>query len=95
MPTPPKVITLGAKDTLITPGTTVIFRNLTRQGKVTQEGVGGEAVTTGSNWKEGDKISVEVFGRYSVSTVVTVNRGGIKASSLSLSEDTSTPGIDL
>ena len=95
MPTPTQPITLGAQDALIVLGTNVIFRNLSRSGKVTKEGANGEAITTGPDWADGDEISIEVYGKYNASAKVTVAKGKASTKGLSLSEDTSTIGINL
>ena len=94
MPTTTTPLTLGAKNSNIDKGTQVTFRNLSRSGKETVMGKSGEAVSKGNNWENGDKISIEVYGKYNASKMVTASGGGAK-NSFTLSEDTSTPAINL
>jgi len=95
MAAPLKPLTIGAKHAYILVGTSVIFRNLSRSGKVVVEGSGGEAVGVGPGWENTDKISIEFYGKYNVSAMVTATKGGANTTFGTLSEDTSTPAINL
>lgn len=95
MPTTTQPMVLGAKSTQLTAGVYVIFQNLTRGGKVTVEGKSGEATSTQENWVNGDDILIQVVGKYNSSVKVTSAKGGVKKSLGTLSEDTSTPAINL
>ena len=95
MPTPNKPMVIGAKSTQLVAGTFVIFRNLTRSGKETVEAKSGEAVATPTGWENGDVISIEVFGKYNSSDLVTLTSGSARKSFGTLSADTTTPAINL
>ena len=95
MPTTIQPMVLGAKSTQLTDGVPVTFNNLTRGGKVTILASGGEAVTTQDNWVTGDEILIQVIGKYNSSTKVTSTKGGVSKNLGTLSEDASTPGINL
>lgn len=95
MPTPAKPLVLAAKHANLVAGTVVTYRNLTRQGKITVEGSGGEAVGNGLDWENDDVISIEVKGKYNESAEITASKGSAKNVFSSMSEDTSTPGINL
>ena len=95
MPTPNKPMLLGAKSTQLVAGTSVIFRNLTRSGKVTVEAKSGEAVTNQPTWVNGDVISIEVYGKYNSSDQVTASNGSARKLFGTLAADTTTDAINL
>lgn len=94
MAAPLKPLIVAAKDTLLVTGTYVTFRNLTAGGKETVEGNDGEAIATPTGWSVGDEISMEVTGKYNSSAKITISKGAA-TNTFSLSEDTSTPAINL
>jgi len=98
MPTPTSTITIGAKSSTLNAGSYIIFRNLTRGGKVTARcNSSGEAIPDDipNTWVNGDKVSIEVRGKYNSSTVKTITKGGIDCDLGTLSEDTNTVAVDL
>ena len=94
MPTASKPITLGIKGSTLSGK--AVFTNLTRSGKATVAIASNEGLTSASNWEVGDKVSVQVIGKYNSSVEVTIPaKGGILKDFGSLTEDTNTPAVSL
>jgi len=97
MPTPKQPIIVAAKATNLA-NMYVTFTNLTRSGKqVVKANASGEAsFSPPTTWVAGDKIQVNVAGKYTESKQITLSAtGGSIASLTASSEDTSTKGIDM
>ena len=90
---PKKVLNVGAK--ISTLAGLVIFRNLTKKEKITVQAVSGEALAAVDGWENSDKILIEVMGKFNYSTTITASSGAAIKEITTLTEDTSSPAVDL
>ena len=95
MPTPTAPLVVGAKSPQLTSGVYVIFTNMTKNEKVTILASGGEVVVAKDTWENGDVVLVQVLGKYNSSSLVTAAKGAVNKNFGTLSEDTTTVGINL
>ena len=98
MPTPTTTVTIGAKSSTLDASNYITFRNLTNgTSRTVQCNSNGEAIVQGppTAWVNGDVISVEVRGKYNKSQTATITKGGINVNLGTLTEDSSTEGVNL
>ncbi len=97
MPDPVRTRTIGVKVADGTEGEYVILRNLDTGAKLTNKLNSKKEVVFKApitNWRNGDKIQVEIEGSVAGTEQKKLQSGGVKFD-LSASADTSTPGVSL
>ena len=97
MPDPVRTRTIGVKVADGTEGEYVILRNLDTGAKLTNKLNSKKEVVFKApitNWRNGDKIQVEIEGSVAGVKQATIGSGGASIT-LSASADTSTPGVSL
>jgi len=95
MAAPTKPFPLGAKNASLVAGVYVTFRNFTRGTKDTVEASGGEAHITRTDYEIGDKIAIEIYGKYKYGAIVTATAKGIAHVIGTLTADTTSATVGL